>query len=279
MSTERRAGSVRPGSTTARHPAPTRGARNVPSAPDRIRIYRTSAEALLRALPDGSIDVLVTDPPYTTVERRAGSGHLRDWFRGGMSWTEIGKVLALGRRKLRASGVALVMTNGAGLREAITAMQRAGFSDLRTITWDRRWPGLGGGLRHQTEFILLARLAGRRRLTGTDLVSVSAVGPGTADHYPTEKPEGLGRILARMTGVGPGQLVVDPFCGSGALLVGAAERGATVVGGDISARAVRRATARLREPVRGGPRAAPTGRPSAAPTKRRRAPGRRAGPR
>jgi SAM-dependent methyltransferase len=78
-----------------------------------------------------------------------------------------------------------------------------------------------------------------------DLVSVAAVGPGTADHYPTEKPEGLGLALAKMAGIGPGQLVIDPFCGSGALLAGALKRGATVVGGDIAARAIKRATERL----------------------------------
>jgi DNA modification methylase len=213
--------------------------------PDRVRLYRLPAAQLLAALPPVSIDLLITDPPYTTVDRRRESGHLRDWFKNGLTWREIGLVLGAARRKMKPTGVAFVMTNGAGLREALAALERAGFERVRTIAWDRRYPGLGSGLRHQIEFILVGRLPGSRVLAGVDLVSVAAVGPGTADHYPTEKPEGLGLALAKMAGVGLGQLVVDPFCGSGALLAGALGRGATVVGGDVAARAIRLASERL----------------------------------
>ena len=227
----------------------------------RVTVVRATAQELLASFPDGSIDVLVTDPPYTTVERRSGNGsHLHDWFGGGLSWPEIRKVLTLARRKLKPSGLAFVMTNAAGLREAIAALERAGFRDVRPITWDKRSPGLGGGLRHQTEFVLLGRLPGSRPVGGVDLVSVPAVGPGTRDRYPTEKPEGLARALAAIAGVGRGDVVVDPFAGSGALLSGAKARGATVVGGDIAARAVKRATERL------------DGRPKATPSATRKPP-------
>jgi site-specific DNA-methyltransferase (adenine-specific) len=212
---------------------------------DRVWVYQGSAERLLASLRDGSIDLLLTDPPYTTVDRHSKSGHLRDWFAAGLSWPQIGRILALARRKLKPSGVAMVMTNGAGLDGAIAAMKAAGFPEVRTVTWDRRWPGLGGGLRHQTEFVLVGRTSGSRSLVGTDLVSVAAVGPGTADRYPTIKPVGLGLALARIAGIGRGSLVVDPFCGSGALLVGSLERGASVVAGDVASRAVNMAARRL----------------------------------
>jgi hypothetical protein len=130
-------------------------------------------------------------------------------------------------------------------RRALGAMKRAGFSRVRTITWDRRYPGLGHGLRHQTEFVLVGLLPGSRTLTGVDLISVAAVGPGTAGRWPTQKPDELGRVLARIAGIGPGDVVLDPFMGSGALLVGARERGATVVGCDIAPAALRLAKAKL----------------------------------
>jgi len=223
---------------------PQQAKRTIPSA-SRVRVERVSAERLLGSLPDRSIDLVITDAPYTSVNRSSTSGHLRDWFADSLSWSQIGRVFAIARRKLKADGVLMAMTNNDGLREAIEALERAGFIGIRTITWDRRYPGLGGGLRHQTEFVLVGRLSGSRTLSGVDLVSVAAVGPGTANRYPTAKPEGLGRELAAMAGIGRGSLVVDPFCGSGALLVGAAERGATVVAGDVSQRAVELASARL----------------------------------
>jgi len=204
------------------------------------------AEQALAAIPAGSISVLLTDPPYTSINRRGGAGaHLQRWFGGGLSWTEIGRLLALARRKLRRDGVAFVMTNGDGLHDAIGALARAGFARVRTITWDRRYPGLGGGLRHQTEFVLVGLLPGSRTLSGVDLVSVAAVGPGTAGRYPTQKPDELGRVLARMANIGPADVVLDPFVGSGALLLGARERGAHVIGCDIAPLAIRAATAKL----------------------------------
>lgn len=221
-----------------------------PAETDRVRVIRQPAETTVRALPAGSIRLLITDPPYATVDRRPNSGYLKHWFRGSLSWRDIGRILALARRKMAPDGLAFVMTNEAGLDPAMDAMKAAGFvQPVRIIVWDRRSPGLGSGLRHQVEYVLLGRLPGSRTLTGTDLVSVGAVGPGTADRYPTQKPEGLGRALAKMAGIGRRDLVVDPCCGSGALLVGAAERGATVVGSDISARAVGLATKRLRAVV------------------------------
>jgi hypothetical protein len=247
---------------------------------ERVRVELASAERLLAGLPDRSIDLLITDPPYTSINRSPTSGsHLRDWFADGLTWPQIGRVFALGRLKLKADGVLMAMTNNDGLREAIGALERSGFIGIRTITWDRQWPGLGGGLRHQVEFVLLGRLPGSRTLSGVDLVSVAAVGPGTAGRYPTMKPDGLGRELAAMAGIGRGSLVVDPFCGSGALLVGAVERGATVVGGDVAKRAVELASARLRQasshqgratsrPTSGQPRS----KPAPAPATRRPAP-------
>jgi site-specific DNA-methyltransferase (adenine-specific) len=233
---------------------------------DRVRVYQASADRLLAALPDGSVDLVITDPPYTSINR-GGSGHLRDWFSGGLTWPQIGRVFALARRKLKPDGVLMAMTNNDGLREAIGALEHAGFVGIRTITWDRQYPGLGGGLRHQCEFIVVGRLPGSRTLSGVDLVSVAAVGPGTAGRYPTMKPDGLGRELAAMAGIGRGSLVVDPFAGSGALLVGAAERGATVVAGDVARRAVKLAGARLAQAGSGARRpttAAKPGKPTAA---------------
>ena len=257
-----------------------------PTRPALIHIEKREARQALAALPLRSISVLITDPPYRTVARRGGSGHLRRWFASSLSWREIGQTLALARSRMRPDGVAFVMTNPDGLPEAIEALGRAGFVRVRPITWDKVYPGLGGGLRHQTEFVLVGYLPGSRSLAGVDLVSVRAVGPGTADRYPTEKPADLGRALARIANVGRGDFVVDPFCGSGALLIGAAERGAKVAGYDVAAAAIKRATGRLTVGTKPAPAArtspssrARVGRTSApSTTPRRRTPARAARP-
>jgi DNA modification methylase len=245
-------------------PATRRTASTSSSTLPRVHLYRLDARLTLAKLPIQSISVLLTDPPYRTVNRSGTSGHLQRWFAASLSWRQIGETLALARSRMRPDGVAFVMTNSDGLRDAIEALAHAGFVRVRPITWDKRAPGLGGGLRHQTEIVLVGYLPGSRTLTGVDLVSVPAVGPGTAGRYPTEKPEGLGRALAKIAGIGPGDVVVDPFCGSGALLVGAHERGATVIGCDVAAAAITRATGRLagRHRSSGSPARAPRSRPA-----------------
>jgi DNA modification methylase len=210
-----------------------------------VHLYRLDARAVITALPAHSISVLITDPPYQTVNRSAGSRYLQRWFPKSLAWSQIGDVLALIRSRMRPDGIALVMTNGDGLGPAIEALQRAGFSRVRPIVWDKQVPGLGGGLRHRTEQILVGYLPGSRTLAGDDLVSVRSVAPATTGRYPTEKPADLGRALATIARIGRGDVVLDPFCGSGALLIGAKERGARVIGVDIAEAAIKRATARL----------------------------------
>jgi DNA modification methylase len=223
----------------------------------RVHIEKRDAREAMAALPAGSISVLITDPPYRTINRGGSGGHLKRWFSSSLSWRQIGDVLALARSRMRPDGVAFVMTNPDGLREAIEALERAGFVRVRPITWDKVAPGLGWGLRHQTEYVLVGYLPGSRALCGADLVSVPAVGPNTANRYPSEKPADLGRELARIANVRRGDRVVDPFCGSGALLIGAAERGARVTGYDVAAAAVKRATGRLTKPPAKTPAKAP----------------------
>lgn len=224
----------------------------------RVVVRAAPALGLLRSPLVSSITLLITDPPYRTVDRHSGE-YLRRWFRSSLTWPQIAHTLGMARRRLRPYGLAMVVVSEAGLPHAQAAVRQAGFARHRLVAWDQRTPGLGTGLRHQVGYVVVGLQPGSRALRGRDLVSAAAVAPGTRDRYPTEKPAQLGRELAAIAGIGRGDTVLDPFCGSGNLLVGAVERGARVIGGDTSARAVRMATARLMA-------ATPRGRPSLDPS-------------
>ena len=64
--------------------------------------------------------------------------------------------------------------------------------------------------------------------------------------YPAEKPVELAEVLVRQSSR-PGELVVDPFLGSGAFGVAAARLGRAFLGCDSNAEAVGIAARRLRE--------------------------------
>ena len=65
-----------------------------PLRPSLVHIEKRDARQALAALPPRSISVLVTDPPYRTVDRRPTSGHLRAWFAASLTWRQIGETLA-----------------------------------------------------------------------------------------------------------------------------------------------------------------------------------------
>ena len=69
--------------------------------------------------------------------------------------------------------------------------------------------------------------------------------PRVVRGYPTEKPTGLWKILIGQS-TRPGELVVDPFCGSGSVGVAARELGRQALLCDIDATT---AAARLRVAV------------------------------
>ncbi|KAI8466404.1 MAG: tRNA guanosine-2'-O-methyltransferase [Monoraphidium minutum] len=56
---------------------------------------------------------------------------------------------------------------------------------------------------------------------------------------PTSMDAEMAFVMANMAWVRPGQVVLDPFCGTGSILLAAAKRGAHVVGGDIDMRVLR----------------------------------------
>jgi hypothetical protein len=84
------------------------------------------ASRLLRSLPTSSVGLLITDPPYDTVDRH-GRQYLRRWFRGSLSWPQIGRILGIARRRMATDGRAMVLTNEAGLPAAQAAVRAAGF--------------------------------------------------------------------------------------------------------------------------------------------------------
>lgn len=66
-------------------------------------------------------------------------------------------------------------------------------------------------------------------------------------HLPGSLKPPVAAALVRLSEVAPGQSLLDPFCGSGTILVEAALMGAAAQGGDLDAAAVEYACANLRE--------------------------------
>ncbi len=104
--------------------------------------------------------------------------------------------------------------------------------------------GMGYHYRARYECILFFE-KGKRKLNdlGTaDIIEVSRISGG----YPAEKPPAVSEVLIRQS-TEPGQLVIDPFMGSGSVGVAAATQGRMFCGNDLCKEAVDITRGRLRE--------------------------------
>ncbi len=181
----------------------------------------------MRALDDASVDCLIADPPFNL-------GNGGRMFRAGrlarcidMDWDHIdnGPWLAEALRVLRPSGTLFVFGSWHNLFDLGSRLQRAGARILNTIVLVKTG-GFSVSHRVLYERTLYAIWASpsdtgwhfdyalMKRLAGRQADNVWPYTPPTARSHPTQKPvELVERMLLMATR--PGDLVLDPFTGSG----------------------------------------------------------------
>lgn len=196
-------------------------------------IHHGDALEVMDALPAGSIDLIVTDPPYVIGAVSAGSlgskaGGWADMMNSAM-WFSAWYRKA--DRLLRHSGAMWSFCNWRSLPVVMRAASDAGLSITSTLVWDKQWIGPGGpvGLRPSYEMACL--------FTKPDFAIPDRGVPDVWQHktgghkpngHPAEKPVDLMRRIIRTSG--NAGVVLDPFMGSGTTLVAAQAEGVRAIG-------------------------------------------------
>jgi site-specific DNA-methyltransferase (adenine-specific) len=120
----------------------------------------------------------------------------------------------------------------------------AGFRFWKPLVWDKCSIGMGYHYRARYEFILFFE-KGKRRLNDLGIADVISV-PRIRNGYPAEKPADVAEVLIGQSSQ-PGDVVADPFMGSGSVGVAAVRTGRRFIGNDLNPEAVRIAAQRLGE--------------------------------
>lgn len=111
-------------------------------------------------------------------------------------------------------------------------MDRRGLSFFHSVIWDKRNPGLGWRYRRQHEMIMVAHRQGGKLAWADDAITArniySELPPRDRSH-PNEKPVRMVRHFIELH-TKPGDLILDPFMGSGTTGVAAAELGRDFIG-------------------------------------------------
>lgn len=206
----------------------------------------------LRRQPGESIDVLVTDPAYESLEKhraigtttrlKHSKGSSNDWF-SVFPNARFAELFDEAFRVLKRNTHFYLFCDAETMFFARPEAERAGFRFWKPLVWDKKTIGMGYHYRARYEFILFFE-KGKRRLHDlgiADIISVPRVHRG----YPAEKPPAVSEVLIRQSTV-PGEVVADPFMGSGSVGVAALRSGRRFCGTDLNLQAVRLTAERLR---------------------------------
>jgi site-specific DNA-methyltransferase (adenine-specific) len=216
-------------------------------------LHHGDAVDALRSLADDSIDLVVTDPPYESLEKHRAVGtttrlkHSKassnDWFsifpnaRFEELFVELYRVLRRDRHLYVFCDpeTAFIMK---------PVGEAAGFRFWKPVIWDKVTMGMGYHYRARYEMILFFE-KGKRKLNNLGIPDVLQA-PRIHRGYPTEKPVSISSTLITQS-TQPGELVLDPFMGSGSVGLAALQEGRHFLGCDLAPEAVDVTRTRLLE--------------------------------
>jgi site-specific DNA-methyltransferase (adenine-specific) len=264
---------------------PTRGSRQHLQLPyydtGGVTLYQGDCLAILPAFPEEHFDMVFADPPYLLsndgVTCRGGkmvSVNKGDWDRSRgfdadhefvLSW------LAECRRVMKPDATIWVSGTQHIIYSVGFAMQKLGFRLLNDIVWYKVNPPPNLGCRcfaHSTEIVLWAAKSPRSRHTfnyvdmkaipnlpfdgpGKQMRNAWAVLPPRRDEkafgkHPTQKPLALLDRIVRAASR-EGDLVLDPFLGSGTTALACLRRGRGCVGIEMESGYLTQAAHRLEQ--------------------------------
>jgi site-specific DNA-methyltransferase (adenine-specific) len=239
-------------------------------------VYLADCVELMRLMPPGSIDVIFADPPYrlSTGGVTVRSGRLASVDKGGwdrslgsfekdhafnMRW------LREARRVLKPDGTLWVSGTHHIIFSLGFALQRLGFRVINNIVWSKPnptpnafthahetliWASKGKAARHTFNYTLINSTNPEGQLSSIWHIPTVAMAEKRQGYHPTQKPLRLLR-RALLASSGEGDLVFDPFCGSGTTGVAAKELGCFFVGAEIAEEYCELAERRIQAAQRG----------------------------
>jgi len=186
------------------------------------KIIQGDCLEVMKQMPDKSVDLVLTDPPYgmnyqsawrtvTPQYDKIANDDNTDWILPAIS--EIYRVL-------KDDSHAYIFCNDYAISHFRDALEKVGFTSKRTLVWvknNHTSGDLEGDYANKTEFILFVH-KGRRELNGNRDTNVLNFNRVLSELHPTQKPVDLYQYLITKSSE-EGEVVLDPFAGSCTLAV------------------------------------------------------------
>ena len=183
----------------------------------KFHLAQRDAVAWLRELDAESVDLVITDPPYESLEKHRAVGtttrlkHSKassnDWF-SIFPNTRFPELFEQVYRVLRKSSHFYLYCDPETMFVAKPLAEKAGFKFWKPLVWDKCTIGMGYHYRARYECVLFFE-KGKRKLADlgiADIIEHKRVVGG----YPAEKPPEVSEVLIQQSTT-RGDLVIDPF--------------------------------------------------------------------
>ncbi len=215
-----------------------------------ITIYHADCRGVLPTLESGSVDLVLTDPPFSapTKYQDAQGDYPRSWGDLAVMEPFFGEVFKQIRRITRNTGQVYIHCDG----ETYPIFYKVGYSlwpQSHMIVWYKPTGRRGRGWMHSHELVLHLRTPQTEYAEGfrQDVIGIMPVRTLKRQH-PAEKPGDLLHFLSE--GMPKSDAVVlDPFMGSGTTLRAAKDLGRRAIGIEIEERYCEIAAQRLSQMV------------------------------
>lgn len=213
-------------------------------------LYAGDAFAFLNDLENKSFDLVITDPPYESLEKwrkrgtttrlKVSKASSNEWF-PVISNSTFPVLLQELYRVLKPNSHCYIFCDSPTAFHLVPAGCAAGFTFHRPLIWDKVHMGLGR-YRARYENILFFE-KGKRKLNSRSVPDIFSV-PRVFRGFPTEKPTALMEVLIKQSS-NPEDAILDPFMGVCPVGVAAKRLGRRFVGCDIQEKLVFEAATRL----------------------------------
>lgn len=188
----------------------------------------------MRRMPDGWIDMIFTDPPYRTISGGRDSA-LGYGFRTSILSKNDGKIFKHNDvsitdymthfyRLLKEGGHCYVMTNNLNLRELLNVAEAVGFGFHNLLAWRKNTCTANRWYMKELELVCLFYKRPANRINFAGSKQIFEFDNPRNKRHPTEKPvELMQHYIENSTQLG--EIVFDPFAGSGSTAIAAQSSG------------------------------------------------------
>lgn len=214
---------------------------------DGIVVYNKDYKEVFNSIPDNSVSLVITDPPYK-VTSRGNSGNS-----GGMLKKKINKQGMVFNhnnvkisdfmpelyRILKDGSHCYIMTNHVNLVEILNVAKECGFHFIKSLIWDKGNKIMGLYYMSQFEYILFFRKGRGKKINNCGTPDIlrfpnkKMKGLDGKNLHDTEKPVELMKILVENSTNDENDLVVDPFAGIGSVAIACKQTNRRFLGCEI----------------------------------------------